>query len=156
MPLAASRHRPVLGDITAKVNVGAGVREANSKHKGRIKKRPYTYDERSEQPQATLTPLPSSRVSISLSAPSSTLSDSNGAIQTFLSSCQPPLTHLLPNFITYGCTSEAYLRALAAFPGPKRRKVLKRVLGSPDREDGKVGVKEFDLDLLEEQFERDF
>ncbi|PPQ81920.1 hypothetical protein CVT26_004044 [Gymnopilus dilepis] len=121
-------------------------------------KRTYTYE---EQPLGNTPPntLPSRL----LSTPQLPVNlDTCNEIRTFLSRCRPPLTHLLPNFLAYGCTSEEYLRAVAAFPETKRREVLRGILGLQvnhgdlNSAGRKVIVKEFDLDLLEDHFDKCF
>ena len=52
-------------------------------------------------------------------------------IKTFLSSCDPPMDHLLSLFTKAGCVSGAYLQSIARRSPEQREGILRRILELP-------------------------
>jgi hypothetical protein len=80
-------------------------------------------------------------------------------IYEFLSTCQPPLTTLLPKFMKHGCGSQYLMRGISTWDASSRRALLEKIVMEPvDDVDVSAGQKPVPLmvDVLEHHFMHHF
>ncbi|KAF5327196.1 hypothetical protein D9619_004709 [Psilocybe cf. subviscida] len=80
-------------------------------------------------------------------------------IYEFLSTCQPPLTTLLPKFMKRGCGSQYFMRGISTWDVASRRALLEAIVMEPV-DDGNVYAGQklppIMVDILEHQFTKYF
>ena len=76
-------------------------------------------------------------------------------IYDFLSTCQPPLTTLLPKFMKCGCGSQYLMRGISTWDAASRRALLEKIVMDPV-EDGSLNAGQkppsIMVDILEHHF----
>lgn len=76
-------------------------------------------------------------------------------IYEFLSTCQPPLTTLLPKFMKRGCGNQYFMRGISTWDSASRRALLAQIVMDPVDDDNMNAGQNLPLivvDILEHQF----